>query len=343
MARKRSSGSNIGSVNVMKRARPRMTTVRPSASCAREYRWPPNRASRSAYSRERMWLWTSTSGVVPSFQGLGSRRRPGLPADVQAQEVEPGVVPQAVEVGLGQPPLLEIDVGPDDRLLLEDRLAHKEPRGVHDAAPPDGQVVLHLPHQRRRDLARRQVPARAHHEGLVLDGVLADGGLDVAAPRAGLRPLGAQVALHRPPAGPDGAVDLLALDRHRGAEEGHVVLVADEPAHPADVHVEDADVARVPHPPVHALRMGRHELAVPPQEAPVPPHEDQRVVERQAPRPVVQLVAADDAIDPRPPGGGRQFLRLVAGYPDRAPLHLCDELGRAPDRQDWKITSLNYS
>src|SRR3990170_712431 len=144
MAGKRNSGSNIGSVNVMKRARPRMTTVRHSASCAREYRWPPNRASRSAYSRERMWLWTSTSGMAPSLQGLRSRRRPGPPGDVQAQEVERGVVPRAVEVGLAQPPLLEIDVGPDDRLLLEDRLAHEEPGGVHDAAPSNGQVVLHL-------------------------------------------------------------------------------------------------------------------------------------------------------------------------------------------------------
>src|SRR3989304_3466984 len=56
------------------------------------------------------------SGMAPSLDGLRPCRRPGLPADVQAQEVEPAVVPQAVEVGLGQPPLLEVDVGPDDRL-----------------------------------------------------------------------------------------------------------------------------------------------------------------------------------------------------------------------------------
>src|SRR3972149_1131927 len=69
------------------------------------------------------------SGMAPSLEGLRSRRRPGLPADVQAQEVEPGVVPQAVEVRLGQPPLLEVDVGPDDRLLLEDRLPPPRPAG----------------------------------------------------------------------------------------------------------------------------------------------------------------------------------------------------------------------
>jgi len=47
---------------------------------------------------------------------------------------------------------------------------------------------------------------------------------------------------------------------HRGAQERHVVLVADELANPADVQVERADVARVAHPPVDALPVGRHEL-----------------------------------------------------------------------------------
>src|SRR5574341_696771 len=100
----------------------------------------------------------------------GACRLPALLADHELQEVPARVVADRVEVRLGQPPLGLVDLGPDDRLLLEDGLAREQARGVHDAGAAHREVVLHDVAQLGGDLARRQVPRRRDDEDGVLDG-----------------------------------------------------------------------------------------------------------------------------------------------------------------------------
>src|SRR3990172_11501123 len=56
-----------------------------------------------------------------------ARRLPALLADHELHQVPARVVADGVEVGLGEAPLVLVDLGPDDRLLLEDGLAREEP------------------------------------------------------------------------------------------------------------------------------------------------------------------------------------------------------------------------
>ena len=112
-------------------------------------------------------------------------------------------------------------------------------------------------------------------------------------------------------------MDFFAERRHRRLEQRHVVLEADQAAEHPERRLEDAQVAAVAPAPEDALLVGRHQLAVPPQDLAVRAEEDHGVVERPRAGPVVLLVDADHRGEP---GGARrlpQDFGLRSGNPHR--------------------------
>ena len=87
-------------------------------------------------------------------------------------------------------------------------------------------------------------------------------------------------------------IDLAALREKCETHQRHVVFPADQTADAPHRRFANPESRSVAHPPQHSLRVGRHQLAVPVEDAPVRADEDRGVVEGAAAELAVALVDA---------------------------------------------------
>ena len=127
-------------------------------------------------------------------------------------------------------------------------------------------------------------------------------------------------------------MNLLTLDGKGGAQKSHVVFIADSRAQFPDIQIENAYITGISHAPVDPFRVGRHQLAMATKDFAITANHYQGVVNRQAPRPVGQLIAAYHTVDLRPVRSFRHALSLLTIPSDGCAYHLSRQFGRLPHR-----------
>ncbi len=96
--------------------------------------------------------------------------------------------------------------------------------------------------------------------------------------------------------------DLQPLGIERVARQRHVALPADEATQPAGGRIDDSQAAGITHSPHHALRIGRHQLAMTVEKRAVGADDDHGIEQRRARK------AAIDLVDPHHDGHRRACL-----------------------------------
>jgi hypothetical protein len=258
----------------------------------------------------------------------------GLVAHFEVDGVPARVVAHRVEVGLRRAALVTVELRREGAFLADERAGLHDTRRIHQHAPARGDVEPEFVAPLLGHVVA-QVHRTGDDERPRLEGVLPDRGVDVAG-LDGVGGLGAGlvagVAVLLPEARPERGVDLLAVRTQCGLREGHVVLVADQPAESPEVGVVGPQAGRVASAPDFPLLMGWHQFAMASHQVAVAVEVEHRVVECFAAGSVVEFVRSEDDVAVRIVDGIAEYLDGLVVDAEAVLLEIDHQVGPARNR-----------